>query len=119
MHDLFGPYAQSFNRRHARYGHLRGEPFKLRPVFNDSGLRIIGKYVANNPVEAKMCELPQDWCWSSYPGSAGYARQFAFVDDSLLLGAMHNDVSKARLLLRDMFEPTPIVTGTVPFTFVA
>jgi REP element-mobilizing transposase RayT len=119
MHDFFGPYAQGFNRRHGRYGHLRAEPFKLRPVFYNSGLRGIAKYVANNPVEAHMCELPQDWRWSSYPGSAGYGRQFPFVDDRLLLGAMHDDVAEARMLLRDMIEPPTIVKGAVPFTFVA
>jgi putative transposase len=118
MHDFFGPYAQAFNRRHGRYGHLRGEPFKLRPVFYNSGLRGIVKYVANNPVESGMCELPQDWYWSSYPGSAGYSSQFPFVDDALLIGGIHDDVAHARMLLRDIIEPAPFVKGAVPFTYV-
>lgn len=118
MRDLFGPYAQAFNRRHRRYGHLRGEPFKHRPVFDDRGLWTIAKYVANNPVEKNLCELPQDWVWSSYAGTAGYSRQFPFVDDALLLRAVHDDVAKARRLVRDIIEPA-YVKGTVPFTYVA
>jgi hypothetical protein len=118
MRDLFGPYAQEFNRRHGRYGHLRAEPFKLRPIFGDGGLWRIVAYVANNPVEAKLCELPQDWLWSSYAGSAGYRKQFPFVDDTLLLGSLHDDVEKARLLLREIVE-SPYVKGTIPFTYVA
>jgi hypothetical protein len=117
MRDLFGPYAQEFNRRHGRYGHLRAEPFKLRPVFGDGALRRVVAYVANNPVEAGLCELPQDWVWSSYAGSAGYRPQFPFVDDSRLLRSIHDDVDKARQLLREIVEPQP-ATGTIPFTYV-
>ena len=118
MKDFFGPYAQAFNRRHGRYGHLRAEPFKLRPIVSDVGLRVLGSYIANNPVEAKMCALPQDWPWSSYAGTAGYAPPFPFVDDRLLLGAIHDDAARARLLWREYVEPLD-VKGTIPFTFVA
>lgn len=118
MHDLFGPYAQAFNRRHGRYGHLRAEPFKLRRVFNDAGLRAAAKYVARNPVEAGMVERPQDWPWSSYAGTAGYATPFPFVDDRLLLGSIHDDPAKARLIWREIVEQID-VKGTVPLTFVA
>jgi REP element-mobilizing transposase RayT len=117
MHDLFGAYAQAFNRRHGRYGHLRAEPFKLRPLFSDVGLRVVAKYVANNPVEAGMCERPQDWPWSSYAGTAGYARQFPFVDDGLLLGSIHDDTARARLMWRELVERID-VKGVVPFTYV-
>jgi putative transposase len=118
MRDFFGPYAQAFNRRHGRYGHLRAEPFKLRPLATDAGLRILAKYVANNPVEAGMCEWPQDWRWSSYAGTAGYKPQFPFVDDRLLLGSIHDDAARARLLWREIVEPND-VTGVVPFTSAA
>jgi hypothetical protein len=118
MHDLWGPYAQEFNRRHRRYGHLRAEPFKLRPIYDDRGLRTVARYVAMNPVEAGLCELPQGWVWSSYAGSAGYRDPFPFVDDSLLLGSIHDDRQKAHVLLREFVEP-PDVKGVVPLTSVA
>jgi REP element-mobilizing transposase RayT len=113
MRDFFGPYAQEFNRRHRRYGHLRAEPYKVRRVWDDRDLRGVVRYVANNPVEAGLCEVPQDWYWSSYRGSGGYEAQFPFVDDSLLLGTLHEDVSKARIMLRDVIE-TPERTGIIP-----
>jgi putative transposase len=118
VRDFFGPYAQEFNRRHRRYGHLRAEPFKLRPVDSNSGLRVVARYVANNPVEAGMCEEPQDWLWSSYAGSAGYATQFAFVDDTPLMDTLHGDASESAELWRDFVE-RPNVKGTIPLTFVA
>src|SRR4051812_13212998 len=115
MRDFFGPYAQEFNRRHGRYGHLRGEPYKLRPIWDDRGLRAAVRYVVRNPVRAKVCKQPQHWPWSSYPGSAGYAKPFRFVDDRLLLGPLHEDVTDARIMLRDVVEVRD-VKGVVPFT---
>jgi putative transposase len=117
MRDFFGPYAQEFNRRHGRYGHLRGEPYKLRTIWDDRGLRAAVRYVARNPVRAKVCKQPQDWLWSSYPGSAGYSKPFPFVDDRLLLGTLDEDVTKARVMLRDVIELRN-VKGVVPFTLV-
>jgi REP element-mobilizing transposase RayT len=105
MRDFFGPYAQEYNRRWGRSGHLKAAPYRLRRVEDDRDLRGLVRYIARNPVRAGLCERPQDWPWSSYPGSAGYARPFPFVDDSLLLGALHEDVARARELLRDIVEP--------------
>jgi REP element-mobilizing transposase RayT len=113
MRDFFGPYAQEFNRRHGRYGHLKAEAYKLRRVRDDQDLRGVVRYVANNPVEAELCELAQDWHWSSYRGSAGYARPFAFVDDRPLLATLHEDVTKARVMLRDVIEARD-VKGIIP-----
>src|SRR3954451_12066626 len=113
MRDFFGPYAQAFNRRHGRYGHLRAEAYKLRRIRDDRDLRGVAAYIANNPVEAKLCELPQDWYWSSYPGSAGYDRAFPFVDDRLLLETLHENVTKARIMLRDVVEARRVV-GIIP-----
>lgn len=115
MRDFFGPYAQEFNRRHGRYGHLRGEPYKLRPIWDDRGLRAAVRYVARNPVRAKVCKQPQDWHWSSYAGSAGYVKPFPFVDDRLVLETLHQDVRRARIALRDVIEVRD-VKGVVPFT---
>jgi REP-associated tyrosine transposase len=115
MRDFFGPYAQEFNRRHRRYGHLRAEPYKLRRLWDDRDLVAAVRYVARNPVRAKLCSQPQDWYWSSYPGSGGYAKPFAFVDDSLVVGTFHEDMTNARLLMRDAIEIRN-VKGVVPFT---
>jgi putative transposase len=105
MRDLFGPYAQEFNRRWGRTGHLRAGPYKLRRIKDDGDLQGAVRYVARNPVRAGYCEKPQDWLWSSYAGSAGYREPFPFVDDSLILGSIHEDRAKAQQLLRAIVEP--------------
>jgi REP element-mobilizing transposase RayT len=105
MRDLFGPYAQAYNRRWGRSGHLRAGPYKLRRVDGERDLRGVYRYVVRNPVRSKLCERPQDWEWSSCCRSAGYAkRRFVFVDDRTVLGTIHENVTKARELLRDLVE---------------
>lgn len=105
MRDAFGPYAQEFNRRWARSGHLKAAPYKIRPVWGDFDLHNLVRYVARNPVRDGLCTWPQDWRWSSYPGSAGYGPSFHFVDDRIILGSLHDDQARAQQLLRVLVEP--------------
>ena len=58
----------------------QAEPYKLRPVLDEADLCGVVRYVARNPVRADLCERPQDWRWSSYLASAGYAKPFPFVE---------------------------------------
>lgn len=106
MRDAFGPYAQEFNRRWARSGHLKAAPYKLRRVNDEADLCGVVRYVARNPVRAKLCANPRNWRWSSYLGSGGYSAPFAFVDDRAVMAAFHDDRAKASRLLR-MFVEAP------------
>jgi putative transposase len=82
MQWLNGTYAQQFNRRHGRWGHLCGARYGSRPVESRRHLLRCARYIARNPVEAGLCRRPQDWAWSSYGATAGYGgRGFPFVDD--------------------------------------
>lgn len=104
MRDVFGPYAQEFNRRHGRTGHLKAGPYKLRRIADEAGLEVAVRYVARNPVRAKLCNRPQDWYWSSYRGTAGYAEPFKFVDDELALGSFGDNPARAVVSLRTFVE---------------
>ena len=104
MRDMFGPYAQEFNRRHGRSGHLKAGPYKLRPIVDEVALEVVVRYVARNPVRSNLCLQPQDWTWSSYPGTAGLARQFPFVHDELALASFAEDRVQAVRRLRTFVE---------------
>lgn len=65
MKLLHGPYAQAFNRRHGRVGHLFQGRFKSTVIEDDSHMCMAMRYVELNPVKAKLCRRPQDWPWSS------------------------------------------------------
>jgi putative transposase len=64
LHRVNGNYAQAFNARHKRWGHLFGERFWCRPVDEDN-LETVCLYVMANPVRAKLCKQIPDWPWAA------------------------------------------------------
>src|SRR4051812_3998012 len=64
MHSLNFRYAQRFNERHDRVGHLFQERFGARAVEGDEHFENVCEYVLNNPVRSGLCALPADWRWS-------------------------------------------------------
>ncbi len=68
MHRLNGVYAQGFNKRHARKGHVFEERFSAFVVESDEHFVAACQYVLGNPVRAGICDLAEDWPWS---GSLG------------------------------------------------
>src|SRR4051794_24759783 len=63
-HRLNGLYAQPFNRRHARTGHLYEERPGIRLIADDDHLERACDYVRANPVRAGLCVTAADWPWS-------------------------------------------------------
>src|ERR1051325_11643176 len=61
---LHGVYAQTFNGKHNRWGHLFGERFWSRAIETDEQLGTTCLYVIHNPVRAGLCESPDEWRWS-------------------------------------------------------
>ena len=60
MKWMNGKYAQWFNRRHKRCGHLFQGRFKGFLVEKESYLLTLIRYVALNPVRADMVKRPED-----------------------------------------------------------
>jgi len=104
MHKLNGEYAQQFNRRHGRSGHLCGDRYHAEPVMSDGHMLGAFRYIAQNPVKAGLCENPTEWLWSSYRGTAGLDGQFAFVDDALLRDYFGGGSEESLRQLRNFVE---------------
>jgi putative transposase len=85
MHRLQGSYAQLFNRRHSRTGHLFERRFKAVPIVSDAQLQMVARYIAVNPVEAGMCDRPEAWPWSSHAAVTGSAVGPRWLDVNRLL----------------------------------
>jgi REP element-mobilizing transposase RayT len=64
MHRVNTTYAQRFNERHERRGHLFEGRFSSWVVIDDEHLENTCAYVLNNPVRAGLCETAADWPWS-------------------------------------------------------
>jgi REP-associated tyrosine transposase len=61
---LNGLYAQGFNERRQRSGHLFGDRFWASLIETESHFRAACWYVVCNPVRAGLCAAPEDWPWS-------------------------------------------------------
>jgi putative transposase len=96
MHWLLGSYAQWFNRRHRRRGHLFQERFKNVLVEKESYLLTLSRYIALNPVEAGMVQRPEDYRWSSYRARAGYESAPDWLTTATLESMFHPEPAKAR-----------------------
>ena len=64
MHRLNGIYAQHFNTRLERTGHVFESRFSSRVVERESHLKNACNYVLENPVRAGLCARAEDWAWS-------------------------------------------------------
>lgn len=113
---LNGTYAQRFNKRHDRWGHLCGCRYSLVPIKSGRQLRRCFRYVAVNPVRAGIATRPEEWLWSSYAGTAECTqRKYAFVDDSRIRARFGDDETGV-WRLRDFVDEavTKLLPGTVP-----
>jgi REP-associated tyrosine transposase len=65
MRALNGGYAQYFNNRHDRSGHLFQGRYGARLIEQKGHWDEARRYVVENPVRAGMCERVEDYPWSA------------------------------------------------------
>jgi|SRR5581483_3482578 len=123
MHWLNAVYAQRFNRRHGRVGHLFQGRYRARLIQDGDALLGAIRYVVRNPVRARLCTDPQHWPWSSQRAVLGLSPpEFVAVEE--LLALFGRDRPRARTLYRDFThtseeEPRPshpLIDGDAAFT---
>ena len=83
--QLNGDYAQWWNRRHRRVGHMVQGRFGSQIVQDHTYLRDVCRYIVLNPVRARMVPTPAKWRWSSYLATAGLIRAPSFLQCDVLL----------------------------------
>jgi REP-associated tyrosine transposase len=85
MQRLHGLYAQDLNERRGRSGHVFQGRYGVNLITSDQQLWATVAYVARNPVDAGLCERPEDWRWSSHAATIGAERP-EWLDVPHLLG---------------------------------
>lgn len=96
VRQLNGLYAQWFNRRHARSGHVFGGRFGSVSVERDAHLLESGRYIVLNPLRTMHPERFAAWRWSSYEATAGIAPAPPFLTTEVLLGLCHSERAVAQ-----------------------
>ncbi len=66
MRHLNGVYTQRYNQLMKKDGSLFRGRYKACLIEADNYLIQVSRYIHLNPVKAKICKKPQDYCWSSY-----------------------------------------------------
>jgi putative transposase len=104
MQNLSGIYCQSYNRRHARKGHLVAGRYGTELVQSEAHGVHMAAYLALNPVRAGLVDRPEAWPWSSYAALIGLSPEWTFVKPGFLLEQFDRDRRRARALLREYVE---------------
>jgi len=89
--QLNGEYAQWWNRRHRRFGHVFQAPFGSQIVQDDTYLLNACRYIVLNPVCARLVPTPAHWRWSSYRATAGLIDLPSFLHCDELLERLSTD----------------------------
>jgi len=64
MQQLNGTYAQRYNTRHGRWGHVFGQRYSARAITGDSHLATACAYIIDNPRRANLVQHATDWPWT-------------------------------------------------------
>ena len=73
MQYLNGEFARWWNFTYRHVGHVFQGRFKDQIVEGDSYLLTLTRYIALNPIRAKLVQEPEAWKWSSYRCLAGFS----------------------------------------------
>jgi len=84
MHRLLTGYAQYYNWRHKRVGHLLQGRHKAILCQSDRYLTELVRYIHLNPVRARMVDKPEDYQYSSHRAYLGLAPTTIVDVDPLL-----------------------------------
>lgn len=113
MRQLNGVYTQHVNRRHRLVGHLFQGRYKAILVQKQRYLLALCRYIALNPVRAKMVASPDDWQWSSHHFLVHSAHPPGWLEHDRLLGQFGATRETAlpayrAFVLAGMGEPSPL-----------
>ncbi|WP_278319564.1 transposase, partial [Clostridium tepidiprofundi] len=98
MHSINQSYAQYYNKRHNRRGHVFQDRFKSKIVDSHSYLLRVSAYIHRNPKDMKKYkEHLEDYKYSSLGVYLGLrADTFGIVDENYILELLDKDIKKAR-----------------------
>jgi REP element-mobilizing transposase RayT len=91
IRNLNGHYAQWWNHKHDRVGHVFQGRFKEQIVQRQDYLLVLCRYIAMNPVRAGLVTCPEHWKWSSYATTIGIGPAQPFVASTAVLRQFGDD----------------------------
>jgi putative transposase len=111
MRFLNGTYASRYNAAHERAGHVFQGRFHDELVRRDNHLLESLRYIALNPVRARLAPRPELWPWSSYAGTIGVQAGQHWVQHDGALAFFAPDRETARLRYAEFVNAGMVSTG--------
>ncbi len=98
MHDINQCYAQYYNYKHKRHGHLFQDRFKSKVVDSESYLFSLSAYIHNNPTDIEGYETcPEKFKYSTLGMYLGLNHdEYGIADESFIMGFFSGNVKRAR-----------------------
>ena len=84
IQHLNGEYGLWWNGYHGKVGHVFQGRFKDQIVQREGYLDTLIRYIALNPVRARLVDEPGNWNWSAYRCLAGLCPEPGFLSDHIL-----------------------------------
>src|SRR3954466_5820873 len=107
-------YAQWWNWRHQRSGHVFQSRFHAQVVQDEAYLVNVCRYIVLNPVRAGIVGAAEEWPWSSYRAMIGLAVQ-PFLDSDRLRDVLApGDPSAGAVRFRDCVSDTDTEPPRLP-----
>lgn len=98
MHGINQCYAQYFNIKYKRHGHVFQDRFKSKIIDTDEYLLTLSAYIHNNPTDIKKFKAsPEDFKYSTLGVYLGLRDDsYNIVDEGFVMGLFSGNVKKAR-----------------------
>jgi putative transposase len=101
MRRIGTSYANYFNSRYKRIGHVFQDRYRSEPIENERYLLSVIRYVHDNPEKAGICKT-QEYEWSSYQFYIqGNKDQKGLVEREEILSCFSDDRNRAILLFKE------------------
>ena len=75
--NFFNAYAKAINKQTGENGSLFRRPMKRKTINGESYLKYLLLYIHNNPVHHDICEIPEQYQWTSY--NCFFTSQYSFL----------------------------------------
>jgi len=104
MQRIGTSYAWWYNKKYDRVGHVFQNRFQSEAVETEAYLLGALRYIHNNPVEANISSIPEEYNWSSC--QAYYKGQdfFGLTDFSFILDSLHSNREAAIKAFADFMK---------------
>lgn len=104
MKELLQRYAEYFNKKYHRKGHVFSGSYRSALCFDDSYLLAASLYIHMNPVKKRLVQNPADYRWSSCALFLSEVKKDTFIDYRFILDILNEDISVASVEYSNLLE---------------